>query len=112
MSTADRANRLARTREAEIRRRVDRIVRTVRRYLPGEEYRILLCGSWATGEALTTSDIDLAIDGSKPVDERVLAEIRSEIDWLPTLRKVDLIDLATVGARFRYKVLRGAEIVA
>ena len=66
--------------------------------------RVRLFGSWASGSPRAHSDIDIAIDGPRPVDPRNMADIRDACDRLPTLFTIDLVDLAAVSASFRENV--------
>lgn len=99
-------------REKEIGPILKLVSQIVRRHVPEEACRILLFGSWATLEAIPTSDIDIAILGETPLDNLTIARIREEIDGLPTLRKVEVLDLWEVDDRFREKVLQQAEVLA
>ncbi len=65
---------------------------------------VRLFGSWALGNPRPHSDIDIAIDGPRPVEPAQLAEIRDACERIPTLFTIDLVDLATVSARFRQSV--------
>ena len=49
--------------------------------------------------------MDVGILGEETVASLVMARIREEIDNLPTLRKVDVVDLRTVDGRVRDRVL-------
>jgi predicted nucleotidyltransferase len=73
--------------------------------MSGESHRILLFGSWTTLEAAPTSDIDIAIEGATVVDSTVMSEIHEEIDKLPTLGKIQIIDIQQVHDRFQDRVL-------
>jgi predicted nucleotidyltransferase len=99
-------------REKEIRPLLRKIVKIIRHHIPEEPYRILLFGSWATLDSVPTSDIDVAIVGPDPVKAVVMAQIREEIDHLPTLRKIDIVDLCCVEDRFRTLVESKAERLA
>lgn len=72
-------------------------------------YRVVLFGSWAEGTARPGSDIDIGIVGEQPLSKRVLVSIRERIDDLPTLRKVDIVDLASVSERFRTRAMKYAK---
>lgn len=83
----------------------------VRRATGDLRYRVLLFGSWASGRAVARSDIDIGIVGPAPVDPRAMAEIREACEGLPTLRTVDVVDLAVVPAELRRVVLsEGVEV--
>lgn len=67
-------------------------------------FRVRLFGSWAAGNPRPHSDIDIAIDGPRPVEPTAMADIRDACERLPTLFTIDLVDLATVSAAFRDSV--------
>ncbi|MBZ5563695.1 MAG: nucleotidyltransferase domain-containing protein [Acidobacteriia bacterium] len=77
----------------------------IRRYLPDKELKVFLFGSWAKGSAEPTSDIDIAILGAQPIDEMLLLRLREEISGIPTLRRIDVVDLNNTDERFREEVL-------
>ena len=87
------------------------VVRIIRRHLP-ESYRVFLFGSWAKGNALPTSDLDVAILGAEPVPWELMAKILHAKDEIPTLRSIDLVDLASKGQVFRDGVLQYAQPIA
>ena len=62
---------------------------------------IILYGSRAKGTALKKSDIDIAVSGGK--DFEGLAE---EMDLIPTLYKIDLLDLDTCRNQFILEDIR------
>ncbi|MBI3589722.1 MAG: nucleotidyltransferase domain-containing protein [Candidatus Liptonbacteria bacterium] len=74
-----------------------------------KEYRMVLFGSWAKGDALETSDIDIGILGRKEVPWGVMVKILEEVENIPTLRKVDVVDLNSVSGDFRNNVLEYAK---
>lgn len=83
-------------------------MRIIRKYL-GEEYRVYLFGSWAKGNALETSDIDIGILGNKKVLWSMMTKINEEIRAIPTLRKIDVVDLIASDERFKQAVLKSAK---
>jgi len=94
---------IAEIKEQVIRPLIEEVVRRIRKEVPDGSYQILLFGSWATLEALPTSDIDVGILGPGPVDPLAMARIREAIERLPTLRKIDVVDLQGVEDEFRQK---------
>jgi predicted nucleotidyltransferase len=80
-------------------------LRIIRRHLPSGDYRVFLFGSWAKGSAEATSDIDIGILGAQPVDELLLVRLRDEIRGIPTLRRIDVVDLSQTDDAFRNEVL-------
>lgn len=71
----------------------------------GPSSTVLLYGSWARGTAVPRSDVDLAIVGERRVSPVVMALVRERIDGLPTLRKIDLVDIHSVGEAMRERIL-------
>ena len=88
----------------EVHNIVRQVESIVRRVTNDPSFRVRLFGSWASGNPRPHSDIDIAIDGPKPVDPTHMADIRDACDRLPTLFTIDLVDLAAVSAPFREAV--------
>lgn len=86
---------------------IKEVKRIVRRRLPSE-YRIVLFGSWARGNAQETSDIDIGIVGEKKVPWPLMAEILEEARDIQTLRSVDVVDLKAKSKEFQEKILQYA----
>ena len=87
--------------QTEVMHNVARIIRL----RLSDEYKIVLFGSWAYNTARPHSDIDIGILGKKPVPWNTLARIKNEVDELPTLRSVDIVDLTSVSFEFRKNAL-------
>lgn len=85
------------------------ILKIIRRYLPEKDFKIFLFGSWAKESAEPTSDIDIGILGKESVEGLVLIRIKGEIEAIPTLRKIDVVDLKAVDDKFRECVLSYAK---
>jgi predicted nucleotidyltransferase len=89
----------------KVREVIEKIKQILKRDLP-EGYRIYLFGSWARGNAEERSDIDIAILGDQELDWMTFLKIKEKIEDIPTLRKIDVVDLRAVGRQFREEVLR------
>lgn len=87
---------------------IKEIVNIIKKYLAGN-YKILLFGSWAKGNALETSDIDIAILGEKKVSWDIMAKILEEKENIRTLRSIDIVDLNAKSEVFRNNVLKYAK---
>ncbi len=85
------------------------ILKIIRRYLPEKDFKLFLFGSWVKESAEPTSDIDIGILGKEPIDGWVLMRIRGEAEAIPTLRKIDIVDLKMVDEKFRANVLSYAK---
>ncbi len=78
------------------------IYREIQKKLPGA--KIYLFGSLAKNKQKKTSDYDIALDFGQKIDLTILAELEDifeESDILPTLKKVDIIDLNNISEEFR-----------
>ena len=90
---------------------LEKVVRMISDHVNEEGLQIYLFGSWAQGRALAVSDLDIALDAGRPLDAAILLEIMDALDQLPTLRKVDLVDLQAVDQEFRRRVMREGELI-
>ncbi len=89
----------------EVKEVIEEVKQILKRYLP-KGYRIYLFGSWAKGNAEERSDIDIAILGERELDWMAFSKIKEKIEDIPTLRKIDVVDLKAVGRQFREEVLK------
>jgi predicted nucleotidyltransferase len=72
-------------------------------------HRVLFFGSRVAGTAGPRSDFDVAVDGLCPVEPRLFARIGSVLDELPTLYRIDLVDLTSVPSAVRSEMLKHTE---
>ncbi|HXG38724.1 MAG TPA: nucleotidyltransferase domain-containing protein [Bacteroidota bacterium] len=89
---------------------IKEVFRIIRRYL-SDEYKVFVFGSWATGSALPTSDVDIGILGNQPVPWEIMHRIRGEVEAIPTLRRIDVVDLYAKEPTFTENILRTAILV-
>ncbi len=68
-------------------------------------------GSWIKGDAYLQSDIDLAIKYEKRIDSRKIVKFRHYLDSLPTLYKIELIDMDSVGELLKSEIDRYGKIL-
>ena len=66
---------------------MSRIIEECKKYNAQE---VVLFGSRAKGTAKTTSDFNIAVTGVKDIEG-----LREELDSIPTLYKIDLVDMDT-----------------
>ncbi len=79
---------------------VEEIVRAVRRHMNSPHYRVFLFGSRAAGTATPRSDIDVGLDAGGAVALDVLSRIEEDLDDIPVLQKIELVDFARVPDAF------------
>ena len=89
---------------------ISEIVKIIRNFLP-VNYKIFLFGSWAKGNAMETSDIDIAILGETEIPWNIMVKIKQEVDDIPTLRQVDIVDLNSKEIEFKRNVLNYAKVI-
>lgn len=90
----------------EVQAILHQVVKIIRKSL-GKKTRIYLFGSWAKGNAQPASDIDIAFRLAKN-KQKYFSIIREEIDKIPTLRKIDTIDLSRATEKFSSHILKHA----
>lgn len=82
-----------------------RCAQIVRKHLPDARWQLWVFGSQVRGDVLPSSDLDLAVLGPGPVPKTIWVRIKEEIDDLPTVRTVDLVDLGEASEAFRRMVM-------
>ncbi len=60
------------------------------------EVKIFLFGSRAAGQHTIRSDFDIGLESATKIPLATLAEIRGELEQLPLLPKIDLVDFKRV----------------
>ena len=88
---------------------IKEVVRIIRRRLRSGQAKIYLFGSQAKSTNVDGSDIDIAILGKERMDDLLFLRIKEEVKAIPTLRKIDLVDLNRSTASFKKAVLRHAQ---
>ena len=95
----------------EVQPLVEKVVRVVCDHVHEESLRMYLFGSWAQGRSLSVSDLDIALDTGRPIEPAIIQKVSDALDELPTLRKVDIVDLQAVDQEFRKRVLQQGELI-
>ena len=76
-----------------------------------KEYRVYLFGSRANGTARERSDFDLGIYGDTPVSLKTYYQLADFLESLPTLYRIDWVDLNRVTDAFRDNALQNAKVI-
>lgn len=92
-------------------RRVDEVKQMIRSELANAApllrgYKVLLFGSRARGTARPQSDFDLGVVGDSPLPLTVFYAIEDRLEALPTLHRIDWVDLNRASAEFRERAAR------
>ncbi|MFB6307374.1 MAG: nucleotidyltransferase family protein [Flavobacteriales bacterium] len=87
----------------EIKKRATKIIR----HHLGKNVKIYLFGSQAKGNTGTGSDIYIAVSASKENREAFM-KIKRELSELPTLKKIDVINLSFTKDKFKDHIFKHA----
>lgn len=79
------------------------------RHLDLTRYRAFFFGSRVQGTGDDRSDIDIGIMGPAPIPPDIRFVIEEEIDGLPILYKMDVVDFSDVSEDFRRTALAHTE---
>jgi predicted nucleotidyltransferase len=89
---------------------INEIVSATRLYL-GDEYKMVMFGSWARGDALPNSDLDIGILGPHRISHDVMGRVKRIVDAIPTLRSIDIVDLMAKDESFRENALKDSKVL-
>ena len=87
---------------------IDEVQKIIESELSGD-FEVFLFGSQAKGTAMATSDIDIGILGKTEVPFDKMVRILTAVEAIPTLRKIDVVDLNSVDEHFKTSALVGAK---
>lgn len=73
--------------------------------------RVVLFGSRAQGTARSRSDYDVAVVGDTPLPLKDFYEIETALEELPTLFRIDWVDMARVDPLFKQRALQHQKII-
>jgi predicted nucleotidyltransferase len=93
---------------SEISKEVAKIVRREVKL----DFRLFLFGSRADKTNDARSDVDIGILAGNPISAKSLFTIREKIDEIPTLQKIDFLDLAAVDGKFQNIALKNAKEIS
>ncbi|OGG42479.1 hypothetical protein A3A21_02710 [Candidatus Jorgensenbacteria bacterium RIFCSPLOWO2_01_FULL_45_25b] len=81
----------------------------VEKHLDLKEYKLFFFGSRVDGKNHKGSDIDVGIEGPERISSPVWLEIQEEIENLPILYKIEIVDFKRVSREFKEVALSHAE---
>lgn len=87
------------------------ILKIIGKYLDLKLYKVFLFGSRIRGDNFERADIDLGIEGPKEISPSIKLKIEEEIENMPTLYKIDVVDFKTVSDKFKKEALKNIEYV-
>lgn len=87
------------------------IVEIITRRINLPHYRIFIFGSRASGKATERSDIDIGIESAEMIPVGLIPGIKEELDNLPVLQKIDLVDFRGVSDGFKEVAKQKVEVL-
>ena len=81
------------------------------RRLDLKKYRVFFFGSRVEKKSNDRSDIDVGIEGPEAVPPEAWQAIQEEIEKLPTLYKIEIVDFKNTAGIFREVALRHIELL-
>ncbi|MFH1175247.1 MAG: nucleotidyltransferase domain-containing protein [bacterium] len=87
------------------------ILEIASKHLDLSQYKVFFFGSRVFGGGSDRSDIDLGIEGKNPVPIREFENIKEEIEEIPILYKVELVDFKKVSPEFYNFAKKSIEII-
>lgn len=94
----------------EVSNPIEKLKEVFLRFLKNEDVKVVLFGSRARGEFVSTSDVDVGIIMGKGADRKRLILLREYIDRLNIPYKVEIVDFSTVSDEFKRMALKEAVI--
>ena len=87
------------------------ILGLIGRHLDLTDYKLFFFGSRTADKGDERSDIDVGIEGREPVPIGVMFDIQDELERLPTLYKVDVVDFHKTSKRFAQLAKQHIELI-
>lgn len=77
------------------------ITEIVSKYLDLSKYKVFFFGSRVFDKGSKYSDIDVGIEGPKEISYEIMAKIKEDVESLPILYKIEIVDFKKVSPDFR-----------
>ncbi len=94
-------------RETEVKSMIIKQLHCAKDLLQG--HKVFLYGSRVQGSARPRSDFDVGIWGKEPLSLKAFYQLEDMMEELPTLYKIDLVDLNRTGEKFQQEALKHVE---
>jgi len=82
----------------------------VGKHLNLKDHRVFFYGSRVSGKSNDRSDIDVGIEGPKPIPPKILLSIIEEVESIPPLYKIEVVDFSQVDQKFKEVALQNIEL--
>lgn len=95
----------------QVRKLKSELLEIISNYLDLSEYKVFFYGSRVTGKGSDRSDVDVGIEGPEPVPGHILEKIRYEVDALPTMYTIEIVDFKSISEDFYRVAKQNVEIL-
>ncbi len=82
-----------------------------KKYFPDRHFKVFLFGSRAWGTANERSDFDIGIESDEKMPSETFLPMQWDLEEIPVLQKVDLVDFADVSETFRNHAKKKIKII-
>jgi hypothetical protein len=87
---------------------LEKLKEVLLRFLKDEDVKVVLFGSRARGDFVSTSDVDVGIIIGEGVDRKKLILLREYLEEINIPYKVEIVDFAAVSDEFKQMALKEA----
>lgn len=89
-----------------------RQIRTIaNQHLDLDRYKLFFFGSRVRGDNFETADIDIGVQGIEPLSVTKKLALIEDLEKLPILYKIDVVDFARVSEKFKRQALMNIELI-
>ena len=81
------------------------------KYFDLKKVKVFYFGSRVTGNSNKRSDIDLGLQGQEKISSKIKFELMDDLDNLPVLYKIDLVDFSQTSPSFQKEALKKVEMI-
>ncbi|MFW5888371.1 MAG: nucleotidyltransferase family protein [Patescibacteria group bacterium] len=87
------------------------ILEIIGKHLDISEYKVFFFGSRTIDKGNEHSDVDVGIQGPERIPWKVMNAIKEELEELPTLYKIDIMDFYNAPEKFRRVIKEEREYI-
>ena len=88
----------------------ERVAEIIRKYVDGDP-KIFIFGSRANKTSTKRSDYDFGIETGREIPLPALSRIKGEVEQLPTLRTIEIVDFHRVSGVFKSRALQAIKVI-
>ncbi len=90
---------------------IQSVTNVAKKYLSDWHFKIFLFGSRVWGTDTMRSDFDIGIEAEERIPSSVFVVMQWDLDNVPVLQKIDLVDFNDVGEKFRNHAKKKIKII-